>query len=169
MPHAPSPTPDLHIRFARISEREGLEALQLRASLVWREYRAALLAHPEAIAIPVEQIRERRVRIAERSGRVVGFAVVIPLREGEAELDALFVEPGCMHAGTGRALVVDVARLARRRGARSLFVMANPYAKAFYAKVGFVAVGRAETAFGPAVRMRMALANTPAAHVICIS
>ncbi len=143
-------------RFACVGERSALETLQLRASLVWKEYRAALLAHPDAIAIPVEQLRQRQVRVAVQRGRVVGFAAVVPLRDGEVELDGLFVEPQRMHAGIGRALVADAARLARRRGATTMWVTARP-ATEFYERVGFVVVRRAKTRFGPAVRMRLAL------------
>lgn len=144
------------IRFARIAERSTLETLQLRASLVWKEYRAALLAHPDAIAIPEEQLRRRQVRVAVLGARVVGFAAVVPLRGRTVELDGLFVEPRLMHGGIGRALVADAVKLARRRGATAMVVTAGP-ATGFYEKVGFVLVRRAATRFGPAARMRMEL------------
>jgi GNAT superfamily N-acetyltransferase len=143
------------LRFARIGERADLEALQRRASLVWQEYRAALRAHPDAIAIPVAQLRDRCVRVAERGGRVVGFVAVVAGRRGVAEVDGMFVEPRHMGRGVGRALMLDAIRLARRRGALVLEVTAGP-AEGFYAKLGFVTVRRAKTRFGPAVRMRRA-------------
>ena len=54
----------IQIRFAHPSERAFLINLQRRASLVWEEYRDDLLAHPEAIYIPLAQFRKRQVRIA---------------------------------------------------------------------------------------------------------
>jgi GNAT superfamily N-acetyltransferase len=145
----------VRIRFARPAERDALEALQRESSLVWEEYRAPLLAHPDAIELPIEQIRERRVRVAEMDGALVGFSALLSGRRGAAELDGLFVAPALMRAGIGRQLVADAVRLARGRGARSIEVTANPRAEAFYVKVGFVVIGRAETRFGPASRMRL--------------
>lgn len=149
------------IRFARLSERAALEALQRRASLVWPEYRAALAAHPEAIELAPALIRARGVRVAERAGRLLGFAAITAFGAAGAELDSLFVEPACMHAGIGRRLLRDAARRARRRGARTLEVTAMP-AAGFYSRLGFSVIGRAETRFGPAVRMRLELARPPA-------
>jgi hypothetical protein len=56
------------VRRAIPDERAALEALQRRASLVWEDYREALLAHPDAIALPIEQIESGRtclIRAAE--------------------------------------------------------------------------------------------------------
>lgn len=46
-------TIELAIRIAARDEKKLLEDLQWRASLVWEEYREALLAHPDAIELPL--------------------------------------------------------------------------------------------------------------------
>jgi hypothetical protein len=66
---------------------------QWRASLGNPGDRDALLANPDAIALPIEQIAAGCVFVAERDGVVAGFAAVVPRPDGGAELDALFVEP----------------------------------------------------------------------------
>lgn len=76
-------------------------------------------------------------RVAERAGRVVGYAA----RRGP-ELTALFVRPRAQRTGVGRALVAAIARNARRAGARSLRVDAALGAAPFYRALGFAA-GRA--------------------------
>src|ERR1700674_2411504 len=91
------------VRPAAVAERGALEALQWRASLMWEEYRDALLAHPDAIALPVEQIG--RTIVAELENKPLGFAVVLPRRDGDADLDGLFVEPANWRAGIGSRLV----------------------------------------------------------------
>src|SRR5579864_5151949 len=68
--------PDVTIRFGRPSEKRDLEAIQRRASFVWKEYRASLRAHPDAIEVPAAQLRARGVRVAEIHGQRVGFAAV---------------------------------------------------------------------------------------------
>jgi len=141
------------IRFARAGERRSLEDLQLRASQVWKQFRAALRAHPDAIAIPAEQLRERRVRVAEVDDCIVGFAAIVRIRAGTMELDGLFVEPQQMNTGIGRALIFDAIRLSRRRGGSVMEVTAGP-AEGFYLKMGFTTVPKTATRFGGAVRMR---------------
>lgn len=151
-----SPT-GLNMRFGRAAERTALEELQRRASLVWEDYRADLLAHPEAIELPVAQLEERRVRVAEKNGEPVGFSVVLPEAAGISELDGLFVEPPHWHTGIGSRLISDAVDLARIQGARAIEVTANPRAQGFYAKCGFVFLGSVQTQFGPAMRMRLSL------------
>jgi GNAT superfamily N-acetyltransferase len=140
----------MHLRPARADDRSALIALQRRASLAWEEDRAALLAHPEVVDLPLEQILEGQVTVAESGGAAVGFSVVLPEPDGTAELDGLFVEPHAWGRGIGRRLVEAAASA----GPWSLTVVANLRAEGFYRACGFEAVGRAPTRFGPAVRMR---------------
>ena len=140
------------LRPARIEEREELEDLQRRASLALDEYREALLAHPEAIALPAEQIEGGEVVIAEIDGRIAGFAVILD-QDGMAELDGLFVAPESWRQGVGSALIEEAVHDARSRGLTLMTVVANPGAREFYERCGFTVEGSAETRFGPALRM----------------
>ena len=145
------------LRPARPDERAALEALQLRASLEWEDYREQLLAQPEVVAIPPEHIATADV--AELDGRLAGFSIVLPppAPGGDAELDGLFVEPDAWGQGLGRRLVDAAAARARSLGAGGLHVIANPRAEGFYAACGFVPAGDAQTLFGPAPAMRRPL------------
>jgi GNAT superfamily N-acetyltransferase len=145
------------IRLARVSEREALEELQRRSAMHEPMYRAQLAAHPDAVELPVEQITAGLVRVGERDGAIVGFAVLLERADGACELDGLFVEPEGMRGGVGRRLVEDAKALARERGATRIDVVANPQAVAFYEAVGFVPAGAAQTRFGPAPRMSLSV------------
>jgi len=141
------------LRLAIPAERSALQELQRRASLMWEEDRAALLANPDAIELPLEYITGRRTIVAE-SGQLLGFVVVLRREDGEAELDGLFVEPSQWRRGIGRALVDQAERVATADGAATLWVTANTRARAFYDSCGFVTVGEVATRFRPAPRMR---------------
>ena len=142
----------MHLRLARIEELAELEDLQRRASLALDEYREALLAHPDAIAVPAKQIERGEVVVAEIDGRIAGFAVVLD-QDGTAELDGLFVEPALWRRGIGTALVEAAVHAARNRGLSLMTVVANPGAREFYERCGFTVESSAETRFGPALRM----------------
>ncbi len=144
---------DLTVRVAFPEEREALEALQWRASLANPGDREALLAHPEVIELPADQIEKGQVLIAERGGVVLGFAALLDRDDGDIELDGLFVEPEHWRQGIGRALVEHCAAVARSAGAASLHVIGNHHAEGFYHRCGFETVGDHETRFGPALEM----------------
>jgi len=145
------------IRPAQVAELAELEALQRRASLANPGDREAVLAHPDAIEIPVAQLENGWGFVAERDGRVAGFAIVVPREDGDVDLDGLFVEPTLWRSGTGRALVRQCARFAHDSGAGSLRVEANPHAEDFYLRCGFEETGRGTTRFGPSLLMGMAV------------
>ena len=145
------------IRAARADEKTTLEALQRRASLSNPGDREALIANPDAIALPMEQIAEGCVFVAEYAGVVAGFAAVLPRTDGGAELDALFVEPHLWRRGIGRQLVEHVAGVARARAAGFLHVVGNPHAEGFYVSCDFRVTGSVETRFGAGLAMRRRL------------
>jgi GNAT superfamily N-acetyltransferase len=146
------------IRDARPDEAPALAALQRRFADVWDEYRAQLAANPDAIEPPHRAIADGRVRVAvDASGRLLGFSVVLPIRDGRCELDDLFVEPEWMRRGVGRLLVADLTARAAAAGASHVDVIANPNALAFYERLGFETTGQASTRFGEAPRMSLEL------------
>jgi len=137
----------LTIRIARPEERDALEDLQRRASLALPDYREQLLANPDAIHLPAAQVANGQVMVAELEERVAGFAAIVG-----GELDGLFVEPELWRKGVGARLVEAAVHEARRKGL-ALTVIANPTARGFYERCGFVLEGKADTRFGPALRM----------------
>jgi GNAT superfamily N-acetyltransferase len=145
------------LRTGRPAERAALEALQRRSSLSNPGDREALVAHPDAIALPADQLEGGFVRVAERDGEVAGFAVLLGPHGGACQLDGLFVEPSHMRGGVGRALVEDAIRLARERGATRVDVVANSHAAEFYVRVGFARGEPEPTRFAPAEKMTLAL------------
>ena len=146
---------DVLIRLAVTSEQKELEDLQLRASLTNASDRDALLAHPDAIELPVAQIAAGGVFVAEWKGTIVGFAAVEPRPDGESELDALFVDPNMRRRGVARSLVAHCTKVARTRKSAFLYVVGNPHAREFYHACGFNLIGTSETRFGTGLLMRM--------------
>lgn len=145
------------IRPATTTERGLLEALQWRASLQNPLDREALLANPDAITLPVQQIANGGVFVAEQEGTIAGFSAILPREDGNSELDALFVEPEFWRQGIGRALVDHSSNSAKRAGARFLHVVGNPQAESFYVACGFKVFGTERTRFGVGLLMKRLL------------
>jgi N-acetylglutamate synthase-like GNAT family acetyltransferase len=142
---------------ALASEQRALEALQRRASLNNAGDREALLANPDAIELPLEQIEAGGVFVAEEDGIVAGFAAIVPREDGDSELDALFVEPAAWRQGVGRVLLEYCCAAARSAGAAALHVVGNPHAEGFYCACGFSIFGTRQTRFGVGLLMKRAL------------
>src|SRR4249919_2559392 len=150
-------THNVLIRPAVMSERQALEALQRRASLNNPGDCDALLANPDAIELPPDQIAVGQVFIAEQDGAIVGFSAVLPREGPEMDLDALFVEPHLWRHGIGRLLVEYSVAFARAQGSAALYVVGNPHAEEFYLACGFEMLGRVPTRFGVGLSFRRVL------------
>lgn len=137
----------LTLRIAEPHEHDELEDLQRRASLELPEYREQLLDNPDAIHLPLSQLANGQVIVAELDGEIAGFAAVVA-----GELDGLFVEPDLWGLGIGKTLADAATREARRKG-YTLSVIANPRARDFYERCGFSVEGEVQTRFGPALKM----------------
>ncbi len=97
-----------------------------------------------------------RTHVAEQDGSVAGFATWAGTA-GTIELEDLFVDPGYQRRGIATALVSCIAEIWRARGEERLEVTANPHALGFYRAAGFIDCGVAETKFGTAPRMALAI------------
>ncbi|MES2148916.1 MAG: GNAT family N-acetyltransferase [Pseudomonadota bacterium] len=149
--------PKILVRPALPAEQKQLEALQWRASLNNPGDRDALLANPDAIELPQDQLLEGGVFVAEVAGVVMGFAAILPRPDGDIELDGLFVEPGSWRQGIGRALVEHCLAAASALGAKAVHVVGNPHAEHFYGACGFTPAGTKQMRFGVGLLLKRAL------------
>jgi len=143
--------------------RPGVPADLSAASDVYRSAslsnagdRDNLLAHPEYLVLGPEGLAEGRTYVADEDGSLAGFATWLEAG-GIFELEDLFVDPGWRRRGIAMALVSRIAAVLRARGVTRLEVTANPHALGFYRAAGFIDCGVADTDFGPAPRMVLAI------------
>jgi len=145
------------MRTAVAADQKALEALQWRASLNNPGDREALLANPEAIELPLQQIEGGNVFVAEVEGLIAGFAAILPRQDGNSELDAVFVEPELWRQGIGHYLIEYCCSMAKASGAAELHVVGNPHAQGFYEASGFKTLGVKKTQFGSGLLMKRGL------------
>jgi GNAT superfamily N-acetyltransferase len=144
------------IRLGTPADLSAVADVYRRASLFNAGDRDNLLAHPEYLILGPDGLAEGRTHVAEQDGSVVGFATWLEAG-GIVELEDLFVDPGWTRRGIGMALVRCIADVLRARGVGCLEVTANPHAMGFYRAAGFIDRGMAETDFGAAPRMTLAI------------
>lgn len=144
------------IRLGTPADLPAATEVYRRASLSNAGDRDNLLAHPEHLILGPEGLAEGRTYVADEDGSVVGFATWADA-EGAIELEDLFVDPDWRRRGIATALVGRIVEVLRARGVERLEVTANPHARGFYSAAGFIDCGLAETDFGAAPRMRLAI------------
>jgi len=144
------------IRLGSPADLPAVCSIYRRASLSNAGDHGNLLAHPEYLVLGPEGLAEGRTHVAEQDGSVVGFATWAEIAD-TMELEDLFVDPGFMRRGIATALVNRIAEVLQARGVKRLEVTANPHALGFYRAAGFTDCGVAETQFGAAPRMVLAI------------
>jgi GNAT superfamily N-acetyltransferase len=124
------------LRPARADEAGPLTELALASKGHWG-YDAEFLAacRDELTVTP-----EHGAVVAERDGRVAGFYVLTG-EPPELDLAMMFVDPGQIGSGVGRALWEHAAEAAARAGAERVTIDAEPHAEAFYLAMGAERVG----------------------------
>ena len=144
------------IRLGTPADLPAAAGVYRRASLSNAGDRDNLLAHPEYLMLGPAGLIEGRTYVAVEDGSVVGFATWAEA-DGTIELEDLFVDPAWRRRGIASGLVSRIVEVLRARGVQSLEVTANPHAREFYNAAGFIDCGVAETDFGAAPRMRLAI------------
>jgi len=122
----------IDVRQARASEAKTLTALCVRSKAHWGYDNAFMQLSRASLTISEADIATGHVLVATDGDRVVGVARVEP----DGELGMMFVDPPAMGRGTGRTLFAAAAALARRLGARSMPILADPNAAPFYERMG---------------------------------
>jgi predicted N-acetyltransferase YhbS len=133
------------IRLARIDEAPGLSELCVRSKASWRYDEAFMALARVVLQVNPEQIAAGDVWVATGAdGEVAGMVALGPgERPDTLDLDKLFVEPQRIRSGVGSALVAHAIDEARRRGAKRLTILSDPYAAGFYERNGARLIGQA--------------------------
>jgi GNAT superfamily N-acetyltransferase len=142
------------VRPATAGDLVALQEVYRRASLSNPGDREALLGSPDALVWEGAGLASGLTRVAmDDERRFLGFATLVPFGAG-FELEDLFVDPDHMRQGVATRLMAALTEDAVARGAAWIEVTANPHAAEFYASAGFEPVGREQTRFGDAPRLR---------------
>lgn len=130
----------MRLRPARPDEAALLSDLALRSKGHWGYDDAFLAACKDELTIPADEIAARRTTVAEVGRTVVGH-YTIDGAAPVAELGQMFVDPGHIGRGIGRALWAHAVGRARADGITTLTIDADPYAEGFYLAMGAIRTG----------------------------
>ena len=130
----------LTLRNAKPEDCPAATDLCLRSKAVWG-YSAEFMARCRAeLSLTPEMLERDDAQIAEWHGCILGVAQVSSDGD-QACLEKLFVDPDAMGRGVGRVLFGWARTAARKRGAATLVIEADPEAAPFYRRLGAVDAG----------------------------
>jgi GNAT superfamily N-acetyltransferase len=149
----------LQLRPARPDEAELLTDLCLRSKAVWGYDEAFMRACRAELTLSAADLAAPSLQVAVDGNEVAGLVQVAV--EGEkADLAKLFIAPSTLRAGVGRQLFDWAVNNARERGARWLWIEADPGAAGFYRRMGAIDDGVAPSGsipgrFLPRLKLRL--------------
>jgi N-acetylglutamate synthase-like GNAT family acetyltransferase len=137
--------PIASIRPARIEEKSELSGLCVRSKAVWGYDETFMALARAALQVRPEHIDAGNVWVATAAdGSIAGMVALGPSDQPRTlDLEKLFVAPQRIRSGVGRMLLAYAMAEARRRGARRLTILSDPYAAAFYERNGAIRIGAA--------------------------
>jgi len=135
------------IRAARVEEAIRLSDLAFRSKAHWGYDDVFMAACRAELEVDLRHIDDPACLcyVAETGDGVSGYYTAIPIAEDACELEALFVEPSCIGAGIGRALLMHAVQTLRDRGVRRLVIQGDPHATPFYLACSAKPVGERES------------------------
>ncbi|MCZ4316230.1 GNAT family N-acetyltransferase [Comamonadaceae bacterium G21597-S1] len=128
------------IRAARPDEWPELTRLAHAAKASWGYAAADLAAWRDDLRFSAASIREQPTFVVDDRG-AVRAVLQLDTRAQPWEIGALWVDPGAMRQGHGRALMRHAAAYALGRGQHVVAIDADPNAAAFYRALGAHPVG----------------------------
>jgi GNAT superfamily N-acetyltransferase len=131
------------IRAAENADIPMLNDIAFRSKAHWGYSDEFMAASRPLLTLTPAMLMMQPVFLALVDDQIAGFYALRrwhyePHEDGAAELDYLFIAPEYMGLGVGRALFGHAVKVARAMGYRTLIIIADPNAEAFYAKMGAV-------------------------------
>jgi GNAT superfamily N-acetyltransferase len=123
------------LRAATGDDADALTDLAHRAKAHWGYPENWMREWDPQLTILPGYIDMHDVWIAELGGAIVGMCA-LEERGSRWTLEHVWVEPFAHRSGIGRALVLRALDTARERRARSVELLADPFATGFYEKLG---------------------------------
>jgi GNAT superfamily N-acetyltransferase len=106
----------LKIRMPTADELRRLSSLCFRSKAVWGYDEAFMEACRSELSFDRQDLQVTSIAVADEDGRLSGV-VQVKIIDSQADLLKLFVEPGVLRRGIGRALFTWAADISRKMGA----------------------------------------------------
>jgi GNAT superfamily N-acetyltransferase len=94
--------------------------------------------------VTAEDVKKWPFVVATENETLCGFSAVCEVK-GEKMLDHLWIDPPYIGKGLGRVLFLEGVARAKELGWTGFTIASDPYAEAFYKKMGAIRIGERES------------------------
>lgn len=134
---------NIAVRAAENRDADALSALAYRSKAHWGYDENFMQVAKQLLTITPIMTMLQALFLAEADEGIVGFYGLRawhdePEIEKSVELDYLFIEPAFIGKGVGKVLFAHAVKVATAMGYRTMVIVADPNAEAFYNKMGAV-------------------------------
>ena len=134
----------MEIRAARADEAPLLTDLAIRSKAAWGYESGMTNAFRDELTVDPDSIAPWHIHVAAQDDAILGFyALSVQANGATGEIELMFVDPGRMRQGIGRALWRHMIGTAQSLGLTKILIDADPYAEPFYRAMGARRTGEA--------------------------
>ena len=130
----------MHIRSARSDDAQQLTRLAHAAKSHWGYPTEWIERWESDLTLTPAYLAAHRTFVAEVDGNIAGLCV-LEIDAGGARLEHVWIDPARQRQGIGRALLDEALRAAKAAGVSAVELLADPYAEAFYIRLGATRTG----------------------------
>jgi GNAT superfamily N-acetyltransferase len=131
---------DTTIRRAAASDAPALTRIAHAAKRHWGYPERWIELWKDALTITPDFISNNQVYVAFVNAKIAGFSALV-VTENKMWLEHLWVSPKHIGTGLGKRLFIHAAGIAATTGAKAMEIESDPYAEAFYNRMGAKRVG----------------------------
>lgn len=138
------------IRKAKKEDSKRLSDLAYKSKAYWGYSEEFLEKCKDDLTVTERYIESHPVYVVEESDEVIGF---YSLSITERKLDALFIDPNYIGKGIGKLLWSHLLQQAKQLHIEDFTIDSDPYAEAFYLKMGAERIGEIQSTVFPERRL----------------
>ena len=131
--------PSFQISTPSSSAIEQLNAIAWKAKTHWNYPMEWMELWRNDLRIDLAYLKDHKVLAVELNGKICAWGSLEFDKERQHwEIGHLWVHPEVMGQGIGKTLVSNLLQAARSKGAKELYILSDPHARAFYEKMGAI-------------------------------
>lgn len=124
------------------NEIDDLTSLAMKSKSYWGYDYTFMRTCVEELTVTKNHLNHHTIFAAESRKHLIGFYILQEIDEASIEMTFMFVDPKYIGTGLGKLLFKHAASQAKEAGYKNIIIQSDPFAGAFYEKMGCKKIGK---------------------------
>jgi len=124
------------------NEIDDLTSLAMKSKSYWGYDYIFMRSCVEELTVTKEHLNHHTIYVAESKKHLIGFYILQEIDQESIEMTFMFIDPKYIGSGLGKLLFNHAASQAKLAGYKHIIVQSDPFAGAFYEKMGCKKIGK---------------------------